>query len=122
MINRERQRKGLPALALDPGLCAVALTHAQDMVENRFFGHYSRRTGTPAARVRRAGYRFTYVGENVAGAESLAAGHQALMASPTHRENILREQFKLVGIAVIPSSPWGLLLVEVFLAPASQSP
>jgi len=52
-------------------------------------------------------------GENLALAATVGEAHQGLMGSPGHRENILRAEFRRVGVAVVVG-PLGLMTVQVF--------
>lgn len=114
LINEDRSRAGLEPLEPDQALSQVALVHARDMMEHGYFGHVSPRTGSPAARAARAGIRFKVLGENLARAASVQQAHKALMASPPHKANVLRAEFRRVGIAIVPGGRWPVLVVEVF--------
>jgi uncharacterized protein YgiM (DUF1202 family) len=47
LINNERAKNGLGALAADMELMKVARTKASDMVQNNYFSHYSPTYGSP---------------------------------------------------------------------------
>ena len=47
-INRMRAEAGLPPLAWDDGLAALAQARAEDMVRRRYFAHEDPETGRPA--------------------------------------------------------------------------
>ena len=80
----------MPALSLDPRLTAAARAHAEDMVAAGKIGHEGTDGSTPADRVRRVGYPYRRVGENVAaGWETVEAVTDGWMESPEHRRNIL---------------------------------
>lgn len=98
LLNRDRQRSGLPPLPLDERLSAVARAHCQDMVEHHFVAHLSPRTGGPSDRVRRAGIAAALVSENLAQARSPNEVEEGLMGSPGHRANILDRRVNRVGI------------------------
>jgi uncharacterized protein YkwD len=53
------------------------------------------------------------VGENLAIASTVRSGHQSLMQSDSHRNTILDNEFRRVGIGVV-SGPLGLIIVQVF--------
>ena len=118
-INQEREREGLQALTWDPALSRVAEAHARDMIDHDYFGHISSTDGTPAGRAHRGGIAFKRLGENLAGNTDVADAHRMLMASPTHRANILDSGFSHVGIAVVKGGPYGYMIVEMFTAPAA---
>ena len=64
-------------------------------------------------RLSKAGFPFTNVGENLAIASTIRSGHQSFMQSDSHRNTILDNEFRRVGIGVV-SGPIGLLIVQVF--------
>jgi uncharacterized protein YkwD len=100
LLNEERKRRGLPAVAADPELRTVALAHSVDMAEHGFFGHVSPTTGTPENRVTQAHVRVSKVGECVALEITPAGAHRGLMDSPAHRAAMLEPSFTHVGIGV----------------------
>lgn len=105
LANEERGRHGLPALARDPRLRAMAREHCGRMIEAGRLGHdfagypdLERRAGT-------AGLPYSKVGENVARSATFVMRffHEALMASPAHRENILDRDFSHLGLGIAQS-------------------
>lgn len=121
-INQERKAAGLAILKFDERLQAVALSHAEEMVELGYFSHVSPVTGTPSSRLRREGVEFTKMGENVGRHSSLAVIHQALMRSPSHRGAILHPAYDRVGIGVVRQGDGRLLMVQVFMqSPQTQT-
>lgn len=112
LVNARRSAAGLAPLGIDPALDRAALAHAVDMVRHRYFSHASRGGGLVAERARAAGYIRAgvrwIVGENLAwaGAElsSPRAVVEAWMRSPSHRANVLRPDYRELGVAVV----WGV--------------
>jgi uncharacterized protein YkwD len=100
LLNESRRAAGVAALAPDAELGAVALAHTRDMVHARFFGHVSPTAGGLEDRLRRAGVSVTKFGENISQGDTADGAHRALMASPSHRANMLDPAFTHVGIAV----------------------
>ena len=117
-VNEERAAAGLDRLSTDDDLQRVARNHSADMVADGYVGHESPDGVTPADRLAAAGCRAG--GENVAQSwidepvavdgetivaenESEVAAHlvDRWMASPGHRENILRESFSESGVGVV---------------------
>lgn len=121
-VNAERRAAGLDQLVADPALADVAAAHARDMIARQYFAHVAPGGATPATRLHRAGIHFLAAGENLAGHTSVAGAHAMLMASPGHRAVILGPVFTRAGIAVVPGGPYGLMIVEVFIAPPQQRP
>jgi uncharacterized protein YkwD len=57
------------------------------------------------------------VGENVGYATTVYRVHQALMASPGHRANILDRRWRGVGVGVVKSGGY-LWVTEIFRQPS----
>jgi uncharacterized membrane protein required for colicin V production len=113
LLNQARLEAGLEPLAWSDALAKVGEGHAWEMYTMGYFAHHSPITGGPADRVERAGIPYSITGENLAMAATPAAVHEGLMESPGHRENMLRPEFRRVGIGVV-SGPLGLMVVQVF--------
>jgi uncharacterized protein YkwD len=110
--NRERAARGLPPLRESAKLRRAAQGHSDAMVAERFFAHESPSGADLADRILATGYahgRGWSLGENIAwGTGSLATAaeiQRAWMESPGHRANILRRQFREVGIGIAPGAP-----------------
>jgi uncharacterized YkwD family protein len=115
LVNQERARAGLPSLATDPQLTRLARMKSADMVRLNYFSHISPTYGSPFDMMREAGVPFTYAGENLAGATTLALAHDGLMQSTGHRANILRSQFTHIGIGVVEGGQFGLVFTQMFV-------
>lgn len=122
LINREREEHSLQPLALDGDLCEVARGHAIDMIKAGYFGHVSPDGTSLSTRLSRANIAFRKAGENLAGHRSVALAHDMLMESPTHRGNVLDREFETVGVAVVSGGPYGMIVVEVFVARPEAEP
>ncbi len=115
-VNQERSALGLAALTWDARLAEAAADHAQDMIDNDFEGHTGSDGSSVGDRATRAGYQWSWVGENVAwGQTSISQVMAAWMDSPGHRANILHASFSQLGAARI-GNHW----VQVFAHPAFQ--
>jgi uncharacterized protein YkwD len=118
LINRDRMAAGLPPLAVDPRLEAVARAHSRDMRDHHFVGHVSPTTGSPSDRVRRAGLPTPRVLlENVAMGSSPGEVEQSLLNSPAHRANLLSSGVDRVGVgAAVNESEGGreLFVTQLF--------
>jgi len=97
--NQERAAHGLHMLKANKKLRKAARGHSAFMVRASRFEH-----GDLAGRIRSVGYNGWTYGENIAwGTGNLATAgeiHRAWMSSPGHRENILRPQFREIGIGI----------------------
>ncbi len=100
MANNARSQSKVSTLARNQKLDYAAGMKASDMVENKYFAHFSPDGTTPWYFIHESGYNFIYAGENLAinFYESLDV-QNAWMNSPTHRENLLNKNFKEVGVA-----------------------
>ena len=98
--NKERAERKLPPLIAEPRLTAAAKAHAADMAAHKKLTHDGSDNSTLVDRVKREGYTYLKVGENVAeGQETVASVMESWMNSPHHRENILGD-FTEVGVAI----------------------
>ena len=110
--NRERAAHGLPPLRENAKLRRAANRHSGDMVARGFFAHDSPSGAGMADRILRTGYargRSWSLGENIAwGTGHLATAaeiQRAWMNSPGHRDNILRREFREIGIGIAVGAP-----------------
>jgi uncharacterized protein YkwD len=98
-INLERARIHLNPLTEDARLSKAAAQHSRDMARNDFFSHRGFDGSMPEKRVRRQGYNWTYVSENViCGIEGSSEIVKKWMASREHRNNILSPLAVHIGI------------------------
>ena len=112
LLNAERRAHGLAPLQHHRRLALAGTRHVRDMVGARYFAHDSRSGRRFSARIARTGYaggRRAVFGENLAwGTGALATPRaivRAWMQSPGHRANILRPEFREIGIAVAAGTP-----------------
>ncbi|TGU56463.1 CAP domain-containing protein, partial [Mesorhizobium sp. M00.F.Ca.ET.186.01.1.1] len=66
LLNVARQRAKLPVLTWDEQVAVVARAHSNDMAQHNYFSHNSPTTGSPFDRLKKAGIRYSYAGENIA--------------------------------------------------------
>lgn len=116
--NEKRVENGLPALTSSSELESAALAKANDMLEKDYWAHNSPDGTTPWFFIKEAGYNYVYAGENLAkGFTDSRDVVDAWMASPSHKENILSENFNEVGFAVKSgelSGEYTFLVVQEF--------
>lgn len=130
--NAKRQEAGLPPLTLSSTLSVAAANKAADMFTKNYWAHNSPTGATPWDFVTGAGYHYTVAGENLAKNFSTSQGVvDAWMASPSHRANIFKPNYRDIGLAVVNGTLNGeetTLVVEMFgatpgeLAAASPAP
>ncbi len=123
-VNTRRTEAGLAALTLDQRLSRAAALKAQDMFAKNYWAHNSTDGKTPWEFITASGYRYRVAGENLAKNFSVSSAVvDAWMASPTHRENIMRGDYKDIGFAVVNGVLGGeetTLVVQMFGAGDSQ--
>jgi uncharacterized protein YkwD len=118
LTNREREKAGLQPLVLDLKLSSSADWKAEDMGDKDYFDHADGGGRDFVDRAEKYGYNnWTYLGENIAaGQPTPEEVVQEWMASPGHRKNILKPQYKEIGIgyATISKSSFKNYWVQEF--------
>lgn len=118
LVNQKRQEQGLLPLNLNDQLSNAALSKAKDMFAKNYWSHNSPDGTTPWYFIKSQGYNYTYAGENLArGFTTSKDTIDAWMASSTHKENILSENYQDVGFAIMQGKLLGeetVLVVEIF--------
>jgi uncharacterized protein YkwD len=111
-VNKERQHRRIRSLATSTDLTTVARTWARSMARSGVLRHNPQLT--------RDVHGWRYLGENVGVGGSEWPLHQALMASPPHRANILSSHYTQVGVGVAygRGRVW---VVQVFRQPTSRA-
>jgi uncharacterized protein YkwD len=113
LINGERTSYGLAGVTLNSDLRQAALSHSNEMVNQGYFEHTSPSGVTFMDRIESTGYmngaRTWTVGENLVWGTGPLSTPQALvtawMNSPSHRENLLRPNFRELGVAAVTGTP-----------------
>ena len=99
-MNEVRLANGLQPLHADMRLERAARAHSSKMLRTGSFYH-----GAFSARIRRTGVRAPRVGENLAwGQGSLGVARSIVgmwLASPSHRANLLRPGYRIVGVGAL---------------------
>lgn len=110
-INKIRAAHGLAAVRTTTPLRLAAQRHSEDMVRRRYFAHVSPSGQNVSERVRKLGYRFRRVGENIGWGSGSAATPGAIvqgwMQSPPHRRIILTPGFREAGVGIAEGAPQG---------------
>jgi len=101
LTNNLRQAVSLPALIENRQLTQAAWEKVQDMAVNQYFAHVSPSGLSLKNWLNKTGYKYAVAGENLAvgfsGAEEAVA---AWKDSPAHYENIVDDDFKVIGAAL----------------------
>ncbi len=101
LTNQKRQELNLPDLKHSTALDQSAKLKAQDMLKNNYFAHTSPQKIKPWHWFKQVNYNYTFAGENLA--MNFIEAEDALdawMNSPTHRDNIISDNYKEIGVAV----------------------
>jgi uncharacterized protein YkwD len=99
--NADRARAGLPLLKMDEGLVRAARAHAATMAAQKHISHQFSGEPSPSDRISTlSSLHLQRTGENVAVAPNVEDAHDALMASPPHRDNLLSPKFNVAGFGV----------------------
>ena len=118
LTNRQRESYGLNTLHTDGRLTAAAQAKANNMLAEQYWDHFGPNGESPWAFITQAGYAYVYAGENLAKGFKTAEGvHDAWMASPTHKENIVSPNYQDIGVAVVSGTLLGketTLVVQMF--------
>lgn len=118
LVNEARVQAGLKELEESEKLGEVATAKVNDMVKNKYFAHTSPKGLTPWHWFELAGYDYKYAGENLAINFTTAEAEQvAWMNSPTHKKNILNENYQEIGVAVATgevNGTMGIIAVQEF--------
>jgi uncharacterized protein YkwD len=119
-LNAERAAAGLSALAIDTDLVAVARIRSQDMASRGYFSHTSPEGQTAFSLLDQRGIPYSWAGENLARnnyplAETVAVAIHDLMASPSHRDNILNPNYTRVGVGYAEDSSGMRYFTMVFV-------
>jgi uncharacterized protein YkwD len=109
LLNRERTTRGRMALRSNRQLHDAAVRHSRDMAQRDYFGHNTLGGRDWDDRIRRAGYSFTVVGENIAWGAGRNSTPRAIvrawMRSTKHRANILGREFRDIGVGIARGAP-----------------
>ena len=100
VMNQVRIAHGLRPLRADARLEGTARNYSRRMLRTGTFAH-----GAFTARIRRAGVHAPRVGENLAWSSGALARARTIvrmwLASPSHRANLLRPGYRLVGVGAV---------------------
>ncbi|WP_172799139.1 CAP domain-containing protein [Bacillus sp. FJAT-29814] len=101
LTNAARVMHHLPVLTWDDHVRTTARKHSADMAENQYFDHTNLQGESPFDRMKEDNIVFHLAGENLAyGQFSSIFAHEGLMNSLGHRENILKQGYKYLGVGV----------------------
>lgn len=101
LVNAERTKVGVAPVTLDQQLCAAALIRAEEI--QSVWGH-TRPDGSSPFTALDPSYKYRYAGENIANGQTTPQEVMTdWMNSQGHREAILNENYKKIGIGIVPN-------------------
>ncbi|MEK3888309.1 CAP domain-containing protein [Bacillus sp. FSL K6-3431] len=101
LTNATRVNHNLGVLTWDDHVKETARKHSVDMAENEYFNHENLQGQSPFDRMHEDNIAFIVAGENLAyGQFSSIFAHEGLMNSMGHRENILKADYRYLGVGV----------------------
>lgn len=124
LTNQERNNAGINSLTANQLLTKAAMEKSQSILDSQTFKH---NIGDEkfSSWIKRAGYEYSYVGENLAIDFVTSEGIiKAWRDSPLHKNNLLNPNFKEIGVAVTNGNFQGentTLVVQIFGAPPRTS-
>jgi hypothetical protein len=125
LANQDRQNQGIASLSTSTKLDEAAMLKAQDMLAEGYFSHSSPQGTTPWHWFDAVGYNYEFAGENLAiGFLDSNEVNQAWLDSPSHRKNILNQNYTEIGLAVLSGEFQGgqtTIVVQLFGNPQNQS-
>ena len=125
--NNERSKQSLHVLSENTQLDNSAQVKAQDILTRHYFEHTAPDGTTSSDLASTAGYQYLIVGENLALGNFISDADvvTAWMNSPGHRANILRADYKDIGVGVAQGQYDGHLVwvvVQHFGRPRTDCP
>jgi uncharacterized protein YkwD len=120
-INNERTQQGLPALAAHGCVVYVAQLRSDDMASRGYFSHTSPEGETAFSLLDQYGVPYGWAGENLArntnhGDETIAVAIRTLMASESHRANILSGNHTHLGVGAAVDTSGAKYFTMIFIS------
>lgn len=117
LTNAERKKMDLPPLKANALLMEAARSHGANMAKQDKLAH-ELDGKQPADRVKDAGYKYGYTGENVAwNQKNPKEVLESWMNSEGHRANILKKEYTEIGVAMVKNEKGQPYWVQVFGTP-----
>lgn len=103
--NAERSKISIRDLKLNKVLDKAAMAKCKDMAKRNYWSHKSPEGEEPWTFVKKEGYKYSKLGENLsAGFSDSAAAVTGWINSPEHKKNLLDKAFEEVGFGICESS------------------
>ena len=120
LVNTERRKHHLGELEWNDNLAELARRYSEKMWRENFFSHFDRKGANVAKRAQKAKIKnWSRIGENLFSVEQIshfdAFAVNAWMESPTHRDNILDEEWTTTGVGVSEADNGDIYITQVFI-------
>ncbi|WP_037227644.1 CAP domain-containing protein [Roseobacter sp. GAI101] len=110
-LNDLRASKGVAPVVYSAKLEAAAQAHALDMAKHGYFAHEGRNGSSVGDRVKKQGFKWCFVAENLAkGQRDLNQVMQAWATSPGHYANLIHKKARALGLVEGPDRIWAMVL------------
>jgi uncharacterized protein YkwD len=121
LTNKARKKEKLPPLTVNETLFKVARAHSANMARQQKMEHVLD-DKNPADRIKAAGYKYSYAGENVAAGNgwSLDEVFQCWLDSEPHMKNIMTTEFTEIGIGIARDGQNKYYYTQVFATPRKR--
>lgn len=123
LTNEERTDESAAPLKRSEVLDRAARMKAEHMAKNQYFSHYAPDGTSPWYWFDQAGYLYAHAGENLAiHFTDSSEVVEAWMKSPTHRQNIVNNNYTEIGVGTAKGKFEGfdtVYVVQLFGAPAA---
>ena len=101
LINKERKDQKLNLLKINSKLTDAASAKTNHMFSAGYWGHFAPDGTSPWKFIKNSGYNYAFAGENLAKNYNQSKNIvNSWMNSPTHRKNILSNNFEDIGLFI----------------------
>lgn len=118
LTNQKRSEIGVGSLTYSDTLSEAARQKGEDMLRQGYWAHVAPDGTEPWDFFANVGYAYRYAGENLArDFSNPTSAVEAWMASTSHRENLLSDRYKEIGVAVVEGDLNGVdttIIVQLF--------
>jgi len=112
-LNQIRADNGVRKVSYSATLEKAAQAHLEDMIRNNFRAHTGSNGSTVGKRVKRAGYRFCFVAENIAwGQRDLQSVMRGWVESPGHYRNLIHRKAREFALVRGGKNIWVMVLAR----------
>lgn len=115
LINRERTRRGIPAVKLDMAITEIARLKSQDMIDNNYFAHKSPTYGRVNNMLDAAGVKYRMAGDILAKTSTVDRALELYMGSSIHQAHLLLRSYTHAGVGIKERPGGGIMVTVIFV-------